>query len=59
MTKGTFTILALIGLVRPAAQAQGTARLPVGADSRLWIEGTSNLSSWTCRATTVDRGARW
>lgn len=42
-------------LLAPSAtvQAQAARRLVVGGGSRLWIEGASNVSKWTCRATTV------
>jgi hypothetical protein len=29
-------------------------RVSVRPDSRLWIEGTSNLHGWSCKATTLD-----
>lgn len=54
MTKWPLTTLALIEFIGTAANGQGTVRLAVGGDSRLWIEGSSNASSWTCTATTVD-----
>lgn len=50
----TLATIALTALIGAGAQAQGTVRLAVGADSKLWIEGRSNLSAWTCQATTVD-----
>ena len=31
-----------------------SVRLAVGADSKLWIEGGSNLHDWTCRASSID-----
>src|SRR4051812_49047074 len=37
-----------------AAQAQSTARVAVAPESRLWIDGTSNLHNWSCKATTLD-----
>jgi polyisoprenoid-binding protein YceI len=33
--------------------AQDT-RVSVGSESKLWIEGTSNLHGWSCKATTLD-----
>jgi hypothetical protein len=30
------------------------SRISVRADSRLWLEGTSNVRDWTCRATQMD-----
>jgi polyisoprenoid-binding protein YceI len=52
-TKGL--AVAMLALATTAA-AQGTAsvRLPVQTDSKLWIEGSSNLHDWSCKATTVD-----
>jgi len=32
------------------AGAQETARVPVGPESKLWIEGMSNLHGWKCTA---------
>ena len=29
-------------------------RIPVRPDSRLWLEGSSNIRDWTCRATSLD-----
>lgn len=38
-----------------AAHTEGpVVRLPVRADSRLWLEGTSNVRDWTCKATAMD-----
>jgi polyisoprenoid-binding protein YceI len=33
-----------------AAYAQETVRIPVSPDSKLWIDGTSNLHGWSCKA---------
>src|SRR5690348_13090719 len=47
--------LAMAALVATAATAQTTAQFAVGPDSRVWIEGTTNVSgSFSCAATTVD-----
>ena len=58
MTKYMLTTLALATcLAGAAATAQdGTSvvRLAVREDSRLWIEGSSNLHGWSCKATTLD-----
>ena len=45
---------ALIAMVTAAARAQSTAELAVGSESRVWIEGSSNIHSWSCSATAVD-----
>lgn len=47
-------VFALIAGGFAAAGAQKTTRVPVAPDSRLWIEGTSNLHAWTCKATTLE-----
>lgn len=31
-----------------------TLRLPVRADSRLWLEGSSNVKDWSCKATSME-----
>jgi polyisoprenoid-binding protein YceI len=36
--------------VASAAPAQETVRIPVSTDSKLWIDGTSNLHGWSCKA---------
>jgi polyisoprenoid-binding protein YceI len=48
--------LAILAFVAPAAPAQlrDTIRVDVNQGSRVWIEGTSNVRSWSCRATTFD-----
>jgi hypothetical protein len=54
--------LALVALLGTGAHAQPTARtlatatkhLAVRSDSRLWIEGSSNLRDWSCEATALD-----
>jgi len=45
--------VALLACVATAARAQDT-RVSVGSESKLWIEGTSNLHGWSCKATTLD-----
>ena len=44
---------ALLVFVATAAGAQDI-RVAVGSESKLWIEGTSNLHGWSCKATTLD-----
>jgi len=48
------TMFALIASSATVAGAQGTARVAVAPESKLWIEGTSNLHGWSCKATTLD-----
>jgi polyisoprenoid-binding protein YceI len=49
-------LLALAGTLTTAsiARAQETVRIPVSADSKLWIDGTSNLHGWSCKAEKFD-----
>jgi polyisoprenoid-binding protein YceI len=37
-----------------AAIPTASTRVPVRTDSRLWLEGSSNVRDWTCRATSMD-----
>lgn len=49
------TALALIALTASTATAQATAQFDVGTDSKVWIEGTTNVSGrFSCAATSVD-----
>lgn len=54
----SLALLALAGsLISTPATAQDSTqsvRLSVRGDSRLWIEGTSNLHAWSCKATALD-----
>jgi polyisoprenoid-binding protein YceI len=43
-----FAVAALV--MATTAAAQETARVPVAPESKLWIDGTSNLHGWTCKA---------
>ena len=45
---------ALLASLGGAQEKPGNLRLPVRADSRLWLEGTSNLKNWTCKATSME-----
>ena len=49
MTRTYIAAAALLGALAATGAAQ-TARVPVSADSKLWIEGTSNLHGWSCKA---------
>jgi polyisoprenoid-binding protein YceI len=51
--KRNLMTVALIALASVVARGQD-ARVAVSPDSKLWIDGTSNLHGWTCRATTLD-----
>ena len=46
--------LALMAGDASAQERSGTLRLPVRADSRVWLEGSSNVKDWTCKATTME-----
>ena len=37
-----------------AQESRETARVAVAPESRLWIDGTSNLHSWSCKAESLD-----
>lgn len=52
MRTSRLAAVALIALLTPVAAiiAQETARVAVAPESRLWIEGTSNLHGWSCKA---------
>jgi polyisoprenoid-binding protein YceI len=50
MTRTRIAVAVLLSLLATAVRAQETARVAVSADSKLWIDGTSNLHGWTCRA---------
>ena len=45
--------LASLGLCAAAAHAQ-SIRVAARPDSKLWLEGTSNLRGWSCHAVTLD-----
>lgn len=45
--------LSALALATTAA-AQELTRVNANADSKLWIDGTSNLHGWTCRAEKLD-----
>ena len=54
MTRMRFAAIALLTTVGGPLAAQQAARVPVAAESRLWIDGTSNLHAWTCKAQTMN-----
>jgi polyisoprenoid-binding protein YceI len=43
-------MFALLTQVAATAAAQETARITVAPESRLWIDGTSNVHAWSCKA---------
>lgn len=44
----------LIAFIATTAAAQETARVAASPESKLWIEGTSNLHGWSCKTTEVE-----
>jgi polyisoprenoid-binding protein YceI len=44
----------LLAAVTVSAQPRDTARIDIGAGSRVWIEGGSNVTDWSCRAAAFD-----
>ena len=44
------TIFALLTQMAGTAAAQEAARVVVAPESKLWIDGTSNVHAWTCKA---------
>ncbi len=54
MTRTYIVAATLIGALAAISTAQTTARVAVGPDSKLWIEGTSNLHGWSCKAEKFD-----
>jgi hypothetical protein len=42
------------GTSATAQEKTATLRLPVRADSKLWLEGSSNVKDWTCKATAME-----
>src|SRR5829696_6575046 len=53
MTRTNVAIATLMALFGTVAGAQDT-RVAVGPESRLWIDGTSNLHGWSCKATALE-----
>ena len=55
MTRAHITTIAIFALIGSSiAGAQETTRVAVGPESKLWIEGTSNLHGWKCSAEKLD-----
>jgi polyisoprenoid-binding protein YceI len=46
--------VAIMSQAAANAGAQETTRVSVAPESKLWIEGTSNLHNWSCKAETMD-----
>lgn len=54
MMKSTLTSLALLALAGSFAQAQSTVRLSARSDSKLLLQGGSNLHGWECKSAAID-----
>jgi len=55
MMKKSLTSLALTALLTVAGSLHAqSVRLAVGPESKLWIEGGSNLHDWSCKASSME-----
>ena len=54
MTRAHLAATALLTMITGVVGAQETARVSVAPESKLWIEGTSNLHGWSCKAEKLD-----
>jgi len=54
MTRIHLAAAALLGALAATAAGQSTVHVAVGPESKLWIEGTSNLHGWSCAAEKFD-----
>jgi polyisoprenoid-binding protein YceI len=54
MIRNRIAAIALLASIGTVAHAQDAARVAVSPDSKLWIEGTSNLHGWSCKAEKMD-----
>jgi polyisoprenoid-binding protein YceI len=55
MTRTHIATAALLALITATATASAQdTRIAAGSESKLWIDGTSNLHAWSCKATTLD-----
>jgi polyisoprenoid-binding protein YceI len=50
MTRAYIAAVTLMATLATTAATQETARVTVAPESKLWIEGTSNLHGWSCKA---------
>ena len=50
MTRTYIATVAVLAAFAAPVAAQTAARVPVAPESKLWIEGTSNLHGWSCTA---------
>ncbi len=54
MTKAYIAAVTLMATLATTAATQETTRVAVAPESKLWIEGTSNLHGWSCKAETLE-----
>lgn len=54
MTKLNVAAAALLISLAAVAGAQATSKVAVSPESKLWIDGTSNLHGWSCKAEKLD-----
>ncbi len=54
MIRTRFAVAALLLTVAAAAAAQSTTKVAVAPESKLWIDGTSNLHGWSCKTDALD-----
>jgi polyisoprenoid-binding protein YceI len=54
MTRAYVATVTLLATLATTAAAQETARVAVAPESKVWIEGTSNLHGWSCKAEKLD-----
>jgi polyisoprenoid-binding protein YceI len=54
MTRAYAVAVTLLATLATTAATQETARVAVAPESKLWIEGTSNLHGWSCKAEKLD-----
>jgi polyisoprenoid-binding protein YceI len=54
MTRAYVAAVTLLATLATTGAAQETARVAVAPESKLWIEGTSNLHGWSCKAEKLD-----
>jgi hypothetical protein len=54
MIRAPAAAIALLAVFGTVVAAQETTRVSAPSDSKLWIDGTSNLHGWTCKAEKID-----
>lgn len=52
--KRLIPLLVLVTLGAANAAAQATVRMDVAPESRIWIEGSSNVRDWSCKASHLE-----